>query len=241
MSGAAPTHLHDDIVYIPPVGSALAAPETVAAAAEACAALARHHAAILAGAPRKPVAGQPWSPVRIVLGNDDVHVFALLADRPGGQTLEAVVSGRDIAGALEVMDRYLGDIAQDHKRVDVPLHEASLSPGGHAYAPEDAGVLHGRGEPGWISLRIPYRGHEISVALDDSCGAFRGCCIRSSLRVFRANQDLTDALVAEADQNQWVTLEAILRVKQAIDAALGPVAPDLGDAALLPTDAGAAS
>lgn len=42
--------------------------------------------------------------------------------------------------------------------------------------------------PNQACTKIPYKGYEISIAMDDSCGAFDTLC-RSDIRVFRDTDD----------------------------------------------------
>lgn len=43
-------------------------------------------------------------------------------------------------------------------------------------------------DPHSVCVKIPYKGHEISIALDDSCGAF-AVCQRGNIKVYAIDQD----------------------------------------------------
>ncbi len=66
---------------------------------------------------------------------------------------------------------------------------------------------------GAVCTKIDFMGYEISIAQDDSCGAFNGVMQRSDVRLYKDNEDVT----AEFGDFRWVSGEDIFKIMKMIE------------------------
>lgn len=69
---------------------------------------------------------------------------------------------------------------------------------------------------GQSCCKIPYKDYEISIAMDDSCGAMRECS-RSDIRVYVDHQDVTTLFLVEDENMLYGDAETLKRVMLKID------------------------